>query len=290
MNIIETKDLHYQYEDGTQALNGVDIAIAAESTTAILGSNGAGKSSLFLHLNGILQPTAGEVLFCGTKITYDKKSLHQLRAKVGLVFQDPDDQLFSANVYQDISFGALNMKLPEEVVRERVEAAMAVTKTSHLRDKPTHALSFGQKKRVAIAGCLVMEPELLILDEPTAGLDPMGVSELMKTLQEIQAERGLSLALATHDIDLIPLYSQYIYVLDHGEVVLQGTPKAVFAETALLREKNLRLPRIAHLMEILAKEDQFDVDVSAATISQARRELNRYRHRMQESKEEISGE
>ena len=168
---IEARELHYTYEDGTAALKGINLRAERGRITGILGANGAGKSTLFLNLNGVLQPSAGEILLDGAPVKRDRKGLTELRRRVGIVFQDPDDQLFSADVYRDISFGAVNLGLPEAEVRRRVEAAMERTGVSHLRDKPTHALSFGQKKRAAIAGVLVMEPEVLILDEPTAGLE-----------------------------------------------------------------------------------------------------------------------
>ena len=185
----------------------------------------SGKSTLFLSLNGTLKPTAGKVLFKGLQLDYSRKGLRDLRKSVGIVFQDPDSQLFSASVLQDISFGPINMKLPEEEVRKRVNAAMDRIGISHLKDKPTHCLSFGQKKRVAIAGVLAMEPEVLVLDEPTAGLDPMGVSEIMKLLRKIQKDLGLSVVISTHDIDIVPLYCDYAYVMDQGRIVLEGTLK-----------------------------------------------------------------
>ena len=137
----------------------------------------------------------------------------KLRESIGIVFQDPDNQLFSASVYQDVSFGAVNMKLPEDEIRKRVDNALKRTSIEHLKNKPTHCLSFGQKKRVAIAGVLVMEPKVLILDEPTAGLDPMGVSEIMKLLVEMQKELGITIIIATHDIDIVPLYCDNVFVM-----------------------------------------------------------------------------
>ena len=273
-NILEARDLHYTYGDGTHALTGLTLGIKRGKTTAVLGGNGAGKSTLFLSLNGIFKPTTGEVLFKGIPIDYSRKGLKDLRKSVGIVFQDPDNQLFSASVYQDISFGAVNMKLPEEEVRKRVNIAMEKTGISHLKDKPTHCLSFGQKKRVAIAGVLAMEPEVLVLDEPTAGLDPMGVSEIMKLIREIQKELGLSVVISTHDIDIVPLYCDYAYVMDQGKIMLEGTPKEVFSQPDVIRSLNLRLPRIGHLMEILKEKDNFDFEDTANTISEARKVFN----------------
>lgn len=283
-NILETKDLSYVYPDGTKGLSQVSIGIKRGKTTAILGGNGAGKSTLFLNLNGIFQPSSGYVLWDGIPLTYSHRELQKLRRKVGIVFQDPDNQLFSASVYQDISFGAVNLKLPEAEIHRRVEEAMKRTGITHLKDKATHCLSYGQKKRVAIAGVLVMEPEVLVLDEPTAGLDPMGVSEIMKLLKETQAELGLSVVIATHEIDLVPLYCDFAYVIDEGKIILEGSPKEIFARKEVLRDVHLRLPRIGHLMEILEEKDQFEFQESAATISEARKVLKNWKNKLEKGK------
>lgn len=277
VNILETQNLHYTYADGTHALQGVSLSIRQGETTAILGGNGAGKSTLFLCLNGILKPSSGMVLLQENVLDYSHKGLKELRRRVGIVFQDPDSQLFSASVAQDISFGVVNLKLPAVEIRKRVEAAMERTGISHLKDKPTHCLSFGQKKRVAIAGILAMEPEVLVLDEPTAGLDPMGVSEIMELLTKTRRELGISILLSTHDIDIVPLYCDTAYVMQEGKVVLGGTPKEVFAKREELRKIHLRLPRIGHLMEILQEKDGFAFEDTAVTISEARKELKQWR-------------
>ena len=271
---IEARDLCYTYEDGTKALDHVTLGARRGRITGILGANGAGKSTLFLNLNGVLTPTAGEVLLDGAPVRRDRKGLTELRRRVGIVFQDPDDQLFSADVYRDVSFGAVNLGLEEGEVRRRVEDALARTGISHLRDKPTHALSFGQKKRAAIAGVLVMEPEVLILDEPTAGLDPSGVSGLLELIGRLR-DAGMAVLIATHDMDLVPLCCDDTYLLGEGRVLAAGTPEELFRDPELLRENHLRLPRIAHLMDILRDRDGVDADPAAATIGAARREILR---------------
>ena len=270
---IETRELCYTYEDGTAALDHVSLKAERGRITGILGANGAGKSTLFLNLNGVLTPQSGEVLLDGEPVRRDRKGITELRRRVGIVFQDPDDQLFSADVYRDISFGAVNLGLPEAEVRRRVEAAMERTGVAHLRDKPTHALSFGQKKRAAIAGVLVMEPEVLILDEPTAGLDPGGVSSLLELIGELR-DAGMAVLIATHDMDLVPLCCDDAYLLGEGRVLAAGTPEELFRQPGLLRENHLRLPRIAHLMDILHDKDGLDAG-PAATIGAARREILR---------------
>lgn len=270
---IEARGLEYVYEDGTRALDGMSFRAARGQITGILGANGAGKSTLFLNLNGVLAPAGGQVLLGGETVSFDRKALGELRRRVGIVFQDPDDQLFSADVYRDISFGGVNLGLPPEEVRRRVETAMECTGVAHLRDKPTHALSFGQKKRVAIAGVLVMEPEIMILDEPTAGLDPQGVSDIMRLLKQLRDGLNMTIIIATHDMDIVPLYCDYAYLLNGGRAVLEGTPGELFAHPEFLRENHLRLPRIAHLMEILRERDGLNASRSAATIGEARREI-----------------
>ena len=271
---IEARDLCYTYEDGTTALDHVTLGARRGRITGIPGANGAGKPTLFLNLNGAPAPAAGEVLLDGAPVRRDRKGLTELRRRVGIVFQDPDDQLFSADVYRDVSFGAVNLGLDEGEVRRRVEDALARTGISHLRDKPTHALSFGQKKRAAIAGVLVMEPEVLILDEPTAGLDPQGVSGLLALLEQLRDGLHMAILLATHDMDLVPLCCDDAYLLGGGRVLAAGTPEELFRQPGLLRENHLRLPRIAHLMDILHDKDGLDAG-PAATIGAARREILR---------------
>lgn len=273
MNIIEVKDLSYAYKDGEAALKNVSLAFEKGKTTAVLGGNGAGKSTLFLNLNGVLTPDSGTIYFEGREIKFNKKELLELRKNVGIVFQDPDDQLFSASVIKDISFGLMKQGLPVETVKERVDHVVRQTGIENLVDKPTHELSFGQKKRVAIAGILVMQPSLIILDEPTAGLDPQGVSDILHLLEDIQNDLGITVVISTHDIDLVPLYCDNIIVLDKGSVIFSGTPEELFTDPELLREHNLRLPRITHLMNILYDKDHLCVDRTASTISQARRSI-----------------
>ena len=272
---MEAQGLYYTYEDGTVALDHISLRAEQGKITGILGANGAGKSTLFLNLNGVLTPKEGMVTVNGRRAVYDRKGIREVRRQVGIVFQDPDDQLFSADVYRDISFGGVQLGLPEEEVRRRVEAAMERTGVGALRDKPTHALSFGQKKRVAIAGVLVMEPSVMILDEPTAGLDPQGVSDIMHLLTELRDGLGMTILIATHDMDIVPLYCDYAYLLSGGRVILEGRPEELFAQPEELRKNHLRLPRIAHLMEILRERDGLDTTPTAATISAARREINR---------------
>jgi len=273
--ILEAKQVGYRYADGTTALNNLNIAIKKGSATAILGGNGAGKSTFLLTLNGILRPTSGNIFRNGQPLDYSSKGLLELRKNVGMVFQSPDNQLFSASVYEDISFGLMNLGVPEKEVHERVQNIMEKTGVAHLKDKPTHWLSFGQKKRIAIAGVLVMQPEVLVLDEPTAGLDPIGTSEMMKLVKGLAKEFGLTLLIATHDLDTVALYCDQGIVMNTGNAIFQGSIHEMFANKDMLRGAQLRLTRIGHLMEILEKKDGFEFELPALTISQARKELNR---------------
>ncbi|MDY4008126.1 MAG: ATP-binding cassette domain-containing protein [Candidatus Limiplasma sp.] len=275
MNVIETKELCYSYDGEESALDKVSVKIPKGKITAIMGGNGAGKSTFFLNLNGVLTPDAGQIIFNGKVIIHNKKNIKELRKSVGIVFQDPNDQLFSSSVRKDISFGAVNLGLSEDEISRRVDGAIERVGIKDLERRPIHALSYGQKKRVAIAGVLVMEPEVIILDEPTAGLDPIGVNELMKILIEIKETMGISIIIATHDMDIVPLYCDYGFVFHKGKVIMEGTPKDIFSNPEILRENSLRLPRIAHLMEILKDKDNLNIDNNASTISMARASIKK---------------
>lgn len=274
MNIVEIKDLCFGYEREHLTLKNLSMTIEKGKLTAILGCNGAGKSTLFLNLNGVLTPSSGEIRIAGKRLEYHKKSLLEMRKNVGIVFQDPDDQLFSADVYRDISFGPLNLGLPEEAVKMRVEQAMERTGISHLRERPTHALSYGQKKRVAIAGVLAMEPQVIILDEPTAGLDPKGVAEIMELLDDLKSDKGITIILATHDIDIVPDYADYVYVMRDGQITGQGDPKAIFRDKALLKQNDLRPPILSALVDRLAQEGIL-IDPNALTMDEVSAEIRR---------------
>ncbi|MHB8125698.1 MAG: energy-coupling factor ABC transporter ATP-binding protein [Desulfitobacteriaceae bacterium] len=239
--VLEALDINFSYSDGTKALNNVNLRVQQGEKLAILGANGAGKSTLFLHFNGIHRPHSGRIMYQGTEISYKNKALIDLRKKVGIVFQDPDSQLFSASVWQDISFGPFNLGLSEEEVVQRVKQAMAATETTDLEDKPTHMLSYGQKKRVAIAGILAMEPEVIILDEPTAGLDPRHAREFMKLLN-ILNDAGTTIIMSTHDVDIAYSWADRIAVMNQGEVLTAREPSEIFNQPQLMLQADLALP------------------------------------------------
>ncbi len=241
MDIIKTEGLEYAYPDGTQALKGISIAIEKGTKIAFVGNNGSGKSTLFLHFNGTLRPIRGKVIIEGNPIKYDRKSLINLRKKVGIVFQDPDDQLFAPTVKQDVAFGPLNLGLPKDEVDRHVKYALKSVGMEAYADKPPHFLSGGQKKRVAIAGVLAMEPEIIVMDEPASGLDPQGSAEIIDILDELNAD-GKTIVLSTHDVDLAAKWADSICVLNEGKNIKHGTPHQIFADHAVISSTGLRLP------------------------------------------------
>lgn len=251
--ILEAVGVSFSYPDGTKALNGVNLAIPRGKKIALLGPNGAGKSTLFLHFNGILRPSQGVIRFAGQDLSYSHAALKSLRKNVGIVFQDPDSQLFSASVRQEVSFGPLNLGWSKEQVLRCVEEAMEATEISHLQDKPTHLLSYGQKKRVAIAAVLAMAPQVLIFDEPTAWLDPRHSQEIIALIQRLN-QQGKTIVLSTHDVDLAYGWADYCYILKDGVVVGEGLPHEVFARKDLLAQTDLKRPWILEVFEELQKK------------------------------------
>jgi cobalt/nickel transport system ATP-binding protein len=259
MKVVETKDITYEYPDGTKALEKVNFNVDDGKIVALLGPNGAGKSTLFLHFNGILRPSSGSVNIDGETVNYDKKDLLKVRQKVGIVFQNPDDQLFAPTVLEDVAFGPMNMGLSKDEVEKRVKEALSRVGMEGFEKKPPHHLSGGQKKRVAIAGILAMKPKIMVLDEPTSGLDPKGASQILRLLYKLNQE-GMTIVISTHDVDLVPLYASRVYIISNGKIIKEGTASEVFEDVKTIRGANLRLPRIAHLMEILEKEDKLPFD------------------------------
>lgn len=249
MHIIETRNLTFAYPNRPPALDGVNFIAARKARIAVIGANGAGKSTLFKHLNGILKPTSGEVLIHGEPIT--KANQREVRKMVGIVFQNPDDQVFAPTVEQDIAFGPTNLGLDEETIHHRVESAIRLLGLEEMRDRPPHQLSGGEKKRVAIAGILAMEPQVLVLDEPTAGLDPQGVADLISFVNTLPERFGMTVIFSTHHLDLVPELADYIYVMDRGAVVAEGTVPEIFSQADLLARTRLDVPVLQRLMRSL---------------------------------------
>ena len=241
MVILSAKGLHYTYPGGVQGLIGLGLDVIEGERLAILGPNGAGKSTLLMHLNGTLRPRSGECYLEGQRVKYDRTFLNYWRTKVGLVLQDPDDQLFAGSVYQDVSFGPLNLDMSESEVRERVSFALDAMRIGDLADRPIHMLSHGQKKRVAIAGVLAMQPRILVLDEPTAGLDSHGIAHLVGALGHL-VETGTTIVYATHDAELACTWSDRIAVFHEGKVIGEGPTEDVLADHDLLQHAHIRTP------------------------------------------------
>lgn len=234
-NILSVRNLRFSYHDHHEALRGVSFDLCEGDKAALVGPNGAGKSTLMLHLNGILRGE-GEVMVGGERLTRDNLPL--IRGMVGLVFQNPDDQLFSPTVFEDVAFGPLHMGLPKEEVIERVEAALSAVRMSAYRDRMSHHLSVGEKKRIAIATVLSMKPQILVLDEPSAGLDPRARRTLINLLRELP----ITMLVSTHDMRMVQELFPRTIVMDEGLIVADGETKAILADEKFLNEHGLEKP------------------------------------------------
>jgi cobalt/nickel transport system ATP-binding protein len=234
--MIQLESLAYTYPDGTRALDSVDLAIGRGERVALLGPNGAGKSTLILHVNGILRPSEGSVIVGGSRLEDD--TVRGIRAKVGLVFQDPDDQLFMTTVYDDVAFGPLNMGLSPGEVENRVHEALHAVGLADAASRAPQHLSFGQRKRIALATVLSMSPDVLVLDEPTSNLDPRARRKMIELLAELEA----TTLLATHDMDVAWQLCPRAVVVDGGKVVADGPARDIMTDTALLEAHGLERP------------------------------------------------
>lgn len=272
--MISTEALSFSYPDGTEALHEVNLEVRDGQFLALMGANGSGKTTLLKQLIGLLKPSSGKVILDGKEFRSFKDE--DIFKRVGMVFQDPNDQLFAATVEQDVAFGAVNLGLKPEEVTQRITEALKMVGAFQLRSKAIHTLSFGQKRRAAIAGVLAMKPEIILLDEPTSGLDPCGVSSIMRLLRKLNQERGVTMIMATHDVELVPLFCDRVAIMSKSCLIREETPEKVFANIDGVREAGLRLPRITHLIEILKKEDGLDFPDIPLTIGAARRELLRF--------------
>jgi cobalt/nickel transport system ATP-binding protein len=235
-HIVEVRDLMYAYPDGTEALRGVSFRIEHGSAVALVGANGAGKSTLLLHLNGYLPTTRGEVTIGDTVVTRETASI--ARRAVGLVFQDPDDQLFMPTVAEDVAFGPLNAGLPPEQVERRIAAALARVGMTHVRERPPYRLSAGEKRAVAIATVLAMSPDILVMDEPSANLDPRARRRLIELLLSFEHTR----IIATHDLELVVEVCSRVIVLDGGRVVADGPTRDILNDETLMLAHGLERP------------------------------------------------
>lgn len=268
MVILQIRNIKYQYHDGTLALCGTCLDIHKGEFLAILGPNGSGKTTLLKHLNGLLKPMEGEVLL-GQK-SLPKYSSKEIFQQVGIVFQDPNDQLFAPSVWEDVAFGPMNLGLSKNEIACRVNEALSLVDMTPYANKTVDALSFGQKKRVCIAGVLAMKPEVLVLDEPTCGLDPAGVTSIMTLLKELNVKRGITIVMATNTVDLVPVYMDRTAIMYRGNVLKVGTPQEVFSNTDEINYACLELPQIAQLMQILRNENNLSMDKLPLTVGEAR--------------------
>ncbi|APV88196.1 cobalt import ATP-binding protein CbiO [Salmonella enterica subsp. enterica serovar Stanleyville] len=243
--MLATSDLWFRYQD-EPVLKGLNLDFSLSPVTGLVGANGCGKSTLFMNLSGLLRPQKGAVLWQGKPLDYSKRGLLALRQQVATVFQDPEQQIFYTDIDSDIAFSLRNLGVPEAEITRRVDEALTLVDAQHFRHQPIQCLSHGQKKRVAIAGALVLQARYLLLDEPTAGLDPAGRTQMLAIIRRIVAQ-GNHVIISSHDIDLIYEISDAVYVLRQGQVLTHGAPGEVFACTEAMEHAGLTQPWLVKL-------------------------------------------
>jgi len=275
--LIETENLTYTYPNGPAALAGVSLRIEAGSKTAIVGPNGAGKSTLLLMFNGMLRPDRGEIRFAGRPIAYDNRSLRDLRRRVGFVFQNPDLQIIAPTVEADVAFGPLNLGLPPDAVRKAVRDALGYVGLQGYERRPPHHLSGGEKKRVAIAGILAMEPDVLVFDEPTNTLDPASAEEVMELLDEL-ASSGRTVLISTHDVELAYRWADSAILMERGRILARGSPEEVFSDPGLLAAARLKPPALLDLYNELAFRGIIDRDAPPKSVLEFTDRIERILH------------
>lgn len=271
MEIVKLDNVTYSYSDGNKALDNVSISINEGDRAAIIGPNGAGKSTLFSLLNGILKPSKGTVEIDGMKT--EKKNLTKIRQRVGMVFQDSDDQLFNSSIREEIAYGLINMKLPKDKIEYYTKWALKVVGMEGFLDKSPHNLSGGQKKRIALASVLAMKPKVMVLDEPTASLDPKGAENLIELLKYINEKYKITIIYSTHDVDIIPELSNKVFLLDKGKLSLSGSAEEVFREEDILNAAGLKLPRVTKLIKNLKERGFLKLDEIPLTLGSAEKVL-----------------
>jgi cobalt/nickel transport system ATP-binding protein len=268
---ISATGVTFTYEEGTRALQDVDFSVKAGEFAAILASNGSGKTTLIKVLVGLLKPQHGCVRIEGADIRgLNSRDLYQ---RVGLVLQNPNDQLFGATVEEDVAFGPRNLKLPEAEVQQRVGDALEAVAVGPLRKRAIHHLSFGEMKRVAVAGVLTMRPATLILDEPTAGLDPAGEVLMMRLLHRLNREQKITIVLATHSVDMLPLFATRIFVFSRGRLLKQGPAEEILCDHEMLERASLRLPYVSRLLHEMKRYDGVPIVGLPLTVGEARKRL-----------------
>jgi len=263
--LLETNNVTYTYPNGPAALTGVSVQIVGGTKTAIVGPNGAGKSTLLLMLNGMLRPTSGEVRFSGQPLAYDNRSLRDLRRRVGFVFQNADVQIIAPTVEADVAFGPVNLGFSPDAVRRVVRDALGYVGLRGYEKRPPHHLSGGEKKRVAIAGILAMEPAVLVFDEPTNTLDPASSEEIMELLDEL-ASGGRTVLISTHDVELAYRWADSVILMEQGRVLARGPPEEVFSDHALLAAARLKPPALLDLYNELGLRGVIDAGVPPKSV------------------------
>ena len=249
--ILQVRDLQYAYSDEKMALKGVDLKIRQGERIAVMGSNGAGKSTFFLNINGVLQSEHGEIFYRGQKMT--KKTMNDLRKNVGIVFQDADSQIIASTVQSEVSFGPMNLKLSRNDVRDRVDEALSYMNLTDFRHRPPHYLSGGEKKRVSIADIIAMHPEIIIFDEPTAALDPVNADMLEEVLEKM-AQEGKTIMISTHDVDFAYRWAERVVVFCDGKIIADDAPLAVFSNETVIRQANLKRPMMLDIFETMREK------------------------------------
>lgn len=248
--ILQVKDIHFRYNDEKETLKGINLDIYDGEKIAVLGSNGAGKSTFFLNINGVLKSTSGEICYRGK--TIGKKDLNELRKNVGIVFQDADNQIIASTVEAEVSFGPMNLKLPREEVISRVDRALAYMNITEYKKRAPHYLSGGEKKRVSIADIIAMESEVIIFDEPTAALDPLNAAMLEEVLGKMN-EEGRTMLISTHDVDFAYRWADRAIVFSNGQIIADDTPLNIFKQEDILEQASLKHPTMFDVYRIMEK-------------------------------------
>ena len=281
MSLIEINNLTHIYSEGLpfekKAVDDISLKVEENEFIGLIGHTGSGKSTFIQHLNGLLKPSSGEIIIDGTRVDKSGANLTDLRKKVGLVFQYPEYQLFEETIERDIAFGPKNLDISDEEVQERVKSSMESVGLDYktYKDKSPFELSGGLKRRVAIAGVLAMEPKVLILDEPTAGLDPRSRDEILSEIKSIHEKRKMTVILVSHSMEDVAKIAERIVVLDKGKVFLDGEPRDIFREEDKLLGVGLGIPQITSLMRTLKKKG-LDINEDAITVEEAKESLKKY--------------
>lgn len=258
--ILQVKDIHFQYNDEKETLKGISLDIHEGEKIAVLGSNGAGKSTFFLNINGVLKSSSGQIIYRGK--TIDKKSLNELRKNVGIVFQDADNQIIASTVEAEVSFGPMNLKLPREEVINRVDKALRYMNIFDFKKRAPHYLSGGEKKRVSIADIIAMESEIIIFDEPTAALDPLNAAMLEEVLGKM-SEEGRTMLISTHDVDFAYRWADRAVVFSNGQIIADDTPLNIFKQEDILEQASLKHPTMFDIYQIMEENGMVPADLGA---------------------------